>query len=371
MNIRLFIIKLLKKLRLVKIIKKILGFLRKVFSCKKQVLSKDGTASLPNSIIFEPTTKCNLNCQMCYQREERKMGKRDLSFDEIQKIINNFSNVKRVSLIGAEIFARSDIFQIIEEFIKRGIKLYLTTNGTLINEDNVKELKRLKKGIRGIGFSLDGLKELHNKIRGRDWAFDRTIEAINLVKKDFNVSINSVVMKDNIDELYDLVKYLRGLGIVNFGLAVEMFATPEEVALSKKILDFGDLSLALEIQKNAEYKFSLEKLKRTIDKIKTIKGINLVIHPGAFKDFPEEFYNGILRKKIVLKCENMFLGRINAQGDVIFCPFIKKPFGNLLEQSFEEIWNNEEFKLFRKKLVKNNLAPVCKRCCKLGANKKQ
>lgn len=62
----------------------------------------------------------------------------------------------------------------------------------------------------------------------------------------------------------------------------------------------------------------------------------------------------------------MFLGRINAQGEVIFCPFIKKPFGNLLEQSFEEIWNNEEFKQFRKKLVKNNLAPVCSRCCRLG-----
>jgi len=371
MNTRLYTIKLLKKLHLANIIKKIIRFSDKIFSCKKQILSKDGTASLPFEIIFEPTTKCNLNCQMCYQKEERRMGKKDLSFEEIKKIIDNLNSVKRVSLIGAEIFMRSDIFQIIEEFIKKGIKLYLTTNGTLINKDNVKKLIKLRKGIRGIGFSLDGLEKTHNRIRGVNFAFKRTIEAINLVKRDFNVSINSVIMKDNIDELYDLIKYLRGLGIVNFGLAVEMFATPKEVILSKKLLGFQDLPLALEMQENDKYKFSLEKIKETIDKIRSIKGINVIIHPRAFEYFSKEFYNGTLRSETNLICKNMFLGRINAQGEIIFCPFIKKPFGNLLEHSFEEIWNNKEFKQFRKKLIENNLLPLCKRCCRLGAGKKQ
>jgi len=371
MNIRLYTIKLLKKLHLAKTIKKIINLPNRIFCYKKQFLLKDGTVFLPDSIIFEPTTRCNLNCQMCYQKEERRMGKKDLSFEEIKKIINNLNGVKRVSLIGAEIFARSDIFQIIEEFIKKGIKLYLTTNGTLINKDNIKKLIKLRKGIRGIGFSLDGLEKTHNKIRGVDFAFKRTIEAINLVKKDFNVSINSVIMKDNIDELYDLIKYLRDLGIVNFGLAVEMFATPKEIVLSKKLLGFQGLPLALEVQENDKYEFSLEKIKKTIDKIKSIKGINVIIHPKAFEYFPKEFYNGTLRSKINLRCENMFLGRINAQGEIIFCPFIKKSFGNLLEQSFEEIWNNKELKSFRRKLIKNNLLPLCKRCCRLGVNKKQ
>lgn len=361
MTIKLSVIKLLKKLHLAKPIKKLVGFFN-----KRQFLAKDGTVSLPRSIGFELTTKCNLNCKMCYQRKERLLGKRDLSFEEIKKMLDNIPDLKRASLIGAEIFMRPDIFQIIEEFIRRGIKLYLTTNGTLINKNNIDKLIKFKNKIRGIGFSLDGLKETHNRIRGADFAFDKTIEAINLVKNDFNVSINSVVMKDNIDELYDLIKYLRGLGIVNFGLTLEMFVTPKEISLSKNLLGCQDLFLALEVQEDAKYRFSFKKLKDTISKIRAIKGINVVVQPGVFNDFPEEFYNGTLRKKTILGCKNMLLGRVNAQGKVIFCPFIKKPFGNLLEQFFEEIWNNKELKQFRKKLVKNNLAPICNRCCRLG-----
>jgi len=369
MNLRLFLIKLLKKLHLAKPVKKAVSFLKRLFGYKKQFLVKDGTALLPYSVGFELTTKCNLNCKMCYQRKERLLGKRDLSFEEIKKMLDNIPNLKRASLIGAEIFMRPDIFQVMEEFIKRRIKLYLTTNGTLINKNNIDRLTKIKEGIRGIGFSLDGFKETHNRIRGADFAFDKTIKAINLVKNNFNVSINSVVMEENIGELYDLIKFLHKLGIVNFGLTLEMFVTREEIIASKNLLSCQDLSLALEVQKNAKYRFSFKKLKNAMDKIKTIKGVNVVIQPGVFNDFPKEFYNGTLRGKTNLICKNMFLGRVNAQGDVIFCPFIKKPLGNLLEQSFDEIWNSEEFRKFRRNLLKNNLVPICNKCCRLGIKK--
>jgi len=150
---------------------------------------------------------------------------------------------------------------------------------------------------------------------------------------------------------------------------MEMFATPEEIILSKKIIGEDNLPLATAISKDSGYKFSLNKLKQIIDKIRTIKGINVVIHPDIFDYFPEELYNGNLRAKTKVVCKNMFIGRVNAQGDVIFCPFIKKSFGNLLNDSMEKIWNNNEFKSFRKNLLKNNLLPICKRCCKLGISK--
>lgn len=360
MSIRLFLIKLLKKTNLARPVKRL------IVSTKKQTSLEDGTVPLPTNIIFEPTTKCNLNCQMCYQREERKMGKQDLSFEEIQKIISNLGNVKRVSLIGAEIFTRGDIFQIIEEFLKRGIGVFLTTNGTLINENNISELMRLKKGIRGIGFSLDGPKKLHNKIRGRDWAFDRTIKAINLTKKDFNVSINTVIMDENLEQLPNLARFLKDLGIINFGVTLEMFTIQEDINSSKKILNQDELPLAIEIKSRDKYQFPLSKLQRKIEQMKEIGSVNLTVDPEVFNKFPEEFYNGEARKKNNLVCKNMSLGRIDSQGNVIFCPFIKRSFGNLLEEPMEKIWDNEEFKSFRRNLLKNNLLPICKRCCRLG-----
>jgi radical SAM protein with 4Fe4S-binding SPASM domain len=302
---------------------------------------------------------------MCYQKEERLLGKRDLSLNEIKEVLDNMPSLKRASLIGSEIFMRKDIFEVIEEFSRRKIKLYLTTNGTLINQDNIKKLGKFKNTIRGIGFSLDGLKDTHNKIRGAN-IFDKVIESINLVKNDFNVSVNSVMMENNFDELYDLFKLLNNVGVVNFGLTMEMFSTSEELALSRNILHDENLQIAMQISKNPTYNFSLQKLQETIEKIRSIKGINVVIHPDIFDYFPEELYDGKLRERAKLICKNMFVGRISAQGDMIFCPFIKKSFGNLREEALEKIWNNNQFKSFRKELVKNNLLPVCKRCCKLG-----
>lgn len=359
MNLRILMIKISKKLR-------VFNFIKKSLMKKKDThLLNDGTASMPYSVGFELTTQCNLNCVMCYQKEERLMGKKDLSLDEIKKVLDNMPFLKRASLIGSEIFMRKDIFEIIEEFSKRGIKLYLTTNGTLLNGNNVKKLKKFKNIIRGIGFSLDGLKDTHNRIRGAN-IFDKVIESINLVKNDFNVSVNSVMMKSNLNELYDLIKYLNSVGVVNFGLTMEMFATPEEIISSRNILGDKDLQIAMEVSKSPTYNFPLQELQETIKKIRTIKGINVVIHPDIFDYSPEELYNGKLREKTKLACKNMFIGRINAQGNVIFCPFIKKSFGNLLMGPLENIWNNDEFKSFRNDLLKNNLLPVCKRCCKLG-----
>jgi len=359
MNLRILTIKISKKLH-------VFNFIKKLLTRKKHAyLLNDGTASMPYSVGFELTTQCNLNCVMCYQKEERLLGKKDLSLDEIKKVLDNMPFLRRASLIGSEIFMRQDIFEIIKEFSKRKIKLYLTTNGTLINQNNIKNLLKFKNTIRGIGFSLDGLKDTHNRIRGAN-IFDKVIESINLVKNDFNVSVNSVMMKGNLNELYDLIKNLNGIGVINFGLTMEMFATPEEIVLSRNILGDKDLQVAMEISKSPEYNFSLQELQKTIKKIRIIKGINVVIHPDIFDYFSEELYNGNSREKIKLACKNMFIGRVNAQGNVIFCPFIKKSFGNLLTEPLEKIWNKNEFKSFRNNLLKNNLLPVCKRCCKLG-----
>ena len=53
---------------------------------------------------------------------------------------------------------------------------------------------------------------------------------------------------------------------------------------------------------------------------------------------------------------------IDANANVIACFNIKTSFGNLLEKSFEEIWNGEAYRTFRQRLVEANLLPICKAC---------
>jgi len=58
--------------------------------------------------------------------------------------------------------------------------------------------------------------------------------------------------------------------------------------------------------------------------------------------------------------------RIDPQGNVIFCPYLRRSFGNLVEQPAAEIWNSSTMRQFRVWLLENNLLPICQRCCKLG-----
>jgi radical SAM protein with 4Fe4S-binding SPASM domain len=55
--------------------------------------------------------------------------------------------------------------------------------------------------------------------------------------------------------------------------------------------------------------------------------------------------------------------RIDPKGNVLLCDVVEASFGNLLEQSLEEITAGERFQTMKRDLLENPL-PVCYRCCK-------
>lgn len=327
----------------------------------------DGYVQLPKGVVFEPTTKCNLSCQMCYQKVERALGKKDMTLNEIKSIFAKLKNdfkIESTGLIGAEIFMRPDIFDFIGYLGKQNTKVYLATNGTLLSESSVGKLKKLKN-ITGIGYSLDGTKEYHNKIRGVQYAFDRLMNAVKMTKDHFSLTLNSVVMADNASQLESVAELVKNIGVPNYSLQFEMFSTPEEVEEAARILGLNSEDFAVEIKESDKYDFKIEDIKKSIETIKKMGNLHFLIQPSAYTKFPEDYFDGTLREKKKLYCKDMNTLRINAQGNVIFCPFIKKEFGSLLSQKPEDIWNGEEMRTFRKKLLQSNLTPVCKRCCRL------
>ncbi|MFC1757088.1 radical SAM/SPASM domain-containing protein [Patescibacteria group bacterium] len=362
--------KIIKNSFLYKPLKKGQSFLVS-FEVKKnlQKAKKGENMEMPNTVVFEPTTKCNLDCQMCYQKSERSTDAKDLTLEEVKEIFLNLKNsnkkLKYVSLIGAEVFMRLDLMEIIEFLDNINLKVYLATNGTLINERNIDKLKSLKN-VTGIGYSLDGLKDVHNKIRGRDYAFDKLINAIELTKDCFSLTVNSVVMNENMDKILEIGKFVKEIGVSNYALQFEMSSTFEEIEKSGKVLRVNKEDFAIEKKENTGYRFGKKKILDLLGNLRKIKGLNVVVQPSVFERHPGKYLQGNLRVSEKLFCKDINSLRVNAQAKVIFCPFIKKSFGNLLEQNFAEIWNGREIKDFRKKLLQINLAPVCKRCCRLG-----
>jgi len=164
------------------------------------------------TIFFNVINVCNIKCYHCCAGCDHK-GLGNISFRKKQffKIINTIKNA-HLDSIGfdgtGEIFLfYKDLVSLLKTLTPNDTKdIRFLTNGTLLNEDRLKELYQISKdtGINyRFGLSVDGLtKETYEKIRvGAN--FEHTIDIIDSIKNIFNnpPEIIFTIKKYNIQEV--------------------------------------------------------------------------------------------------------------------------------------------------------------------------
>lgn len=327
-------------------------------------MPKDFRLALPNTFVFEPTARCNLNCRMCYFKKGLIADSAQLPLDKIEMILNKIPSMKKVTLIGGEIFVRKDIFDLLDMLKARKISVHLTTNGTMINESNARRLKG-NDNIEAIGVSLDGTKELHNSIRGSKTAYDRTIEAIRIMKRDFAVYIVCVITRENIPYLASIVTLARELGFDNVIFEYERRYLKEDILSSQEILGFTCDAFPLNCSEDEKRGYPLDELKLSIKKAEEEgrgNGVEIYYLPTFLKNELSNCYHRRLRQEGRYFCRALFNSRIDWGGGLFHCYAVREGFGSLLVSSFDEIWNSAKYRNFRKRLLENNLLPICETC---------
>lgn len=148
-----------------------------------------------NKIIIDITSRCNLNCQVCYMGS--KIEKRDLPIEEITILAHKYRN-KVISICGGEPTLRDDLPEIINLFNKNNT-VFLVTNGLRLADYHY--LKKLQKsGLRYISFSFNGFcDEAYQKINGTHLR-DIKLEALANIKKARVKVILSVLIVRGINE---------------------------------------------------------------------------------------------------------------------------------------------------------------------------
>ncbi|MCC7401896.1 MAG: GTP 3',8-cyclase MoaA [Chitinophagaceae bacterium] len=159
------------------------------------------------------TDKCNLRCSYCNPVDLPKgyfAHSDKMTAEEIDTIAGIFVQlgIKKIRLTGGEPLVRKDAKKIIRLLSKYPVELTITTNGVFADEF-IQDFKQA--GIRSVNVSLDSLdKEKNKAISGRD-EFDRIFQNINLLlKNNFQVKINTVVMRNvNDDEIPRFVAWTK------------------------------------------------------------------------------------------------------------------------------------------------------------------
>jgi len=181
------------------------------------------------SVFLFVTAKCNSKCRTCFYAKETHPGE-DLSFEEIRRLSETAPRFDKLWLSGGEPLLRDDLVDIVTLFYSNnGIRtVNFPTNGLLADrmETAVKKLsENCPKLAIHLNFSLDGLGEGHDNIRGVKGGFAKTIETIKRAQQSFsenpNIHLNvaSVVTAENIHELYDLGLFL----LKKFSLSTHVF----------------------------------------------------------------------------------------------------------------------------------------------------
>src|SRR3989304_677573 len=177
---------------------------------KKSVI----TEFIPKWIAWEATGRCNLSCIHCRSSSTLGSSEGDFTTKEAFKLIDDIASFCKPAFVlsGGEPLLRQDIFDIAEHGTKKGLRVCMATNGTLIDDDVCKNMKR--SGINMVSLSLDGsTPEIHDNFRNEKGAFEGALRGIEYLKKhQIDFLINSSFTKRNQEEIPKIYQLAKELG---------------------------------------------------------------------------------------------------------------------------------------------------------------
>lgn len=315
---------------------------------------------LPLHLQIETTTVCNFNCITCPRADLIKRPK-DMNLETF-KIVYDQIKPRRINLSGlGEPLTHKDIFKISSYASKKGSIVNFPTNFTLARRSMS---KFINSGISQLKVSIDAAsRDTYFKIRGAD-RFEEiieTIQTLNYLKATAGVTkpeirFNFALQKENIQELVEVINLASNLKVRTIYFQ-DLVHIGIEDKLPRIIGDFNIERLRKHL--------TVAETAATQKKIKTNLSIwlrdlelyaNKMEHIESFRINSRRCYFP------------WFSSYIDVNGHVRPCPHVAfKPdegvMGNIFDDKFENIWNNDVYRALRHKFKKRYRPfAACKTC---------
>lgn len=158
-------------------------------------------------VCWNITARCNQNCLYCH----RFLNVRELSYEKNKQILDNLirDGVTHITWTGGEALLYPDLYKLIKFSKENGVYNRVITNGKLL-VDNYDVLNYLSD----LTISLDSIRPQTNLKLGRGEKHFENIKNIldyiqNGKYKKLKVNVNTVVNKQNINEIKELGEFLN------------------------------------------------------------------------------------------------------------------------------------------------------------------
>ncbi|MCK5320105.1 radical SAM protein [Candidatus Parcubacteria bacterium] len=344
-----------------------------------KILSRKRTP-FPRIITMFITNKCNLSCDGCLNAAYRNkhIAEEQITLRHIKKILPELKKYKPMFYItGGEALINKHTFDIINLLSKNGIITAMSTNGFFLPE-NVENI--LNSGLNFLSVSLDHYdKEIHNKVKGNNTeTFDRAVSGIkslinkrnNLKKLSLNIKINTVIRKENYNELPKIYDFVENLGADELCIQHYSFYTAKMQKIIMRYMEknnLGEYRDGVLIDKdyylNSE---QVEELKTGFKKIRNkVKTCKTKLSERPAINNLEKYYAGIFPNKNSF-CSSP-LNSLSILGNANVCLCFGNKMGNLNDNaSLKNMWDSEKAREFQDRIAKDGFLPPCFGCHSLN-----
>ncbi|HDH97421.1 MAG TPA: radical SAM protein, partial [Proteobacteria bacterium] len=266
-----------------------------------------------------------------------------------------------------EPFMHPNLMELVRQVKRLDLICAITTNFTLVTEDRARELAEL--GLDEFTVSLwaaspETYSRTHpNKTEGSFKRIAKVLSLYNSLKpKGAQTILAEVIFAMNWHEIELMLDFALDTGCDGIYFTVIDSVSPRTDGL---LLTEDQAKKALELA---------YRVKERVDALPKERGFILDNFHGFVRRLKSEGvttgdYDRNAVDKIPCYVGWMFI-RVLPNGDISpCCRGVRKPMGNLLKQSFEEIWNSERYMEFREKALKlpksdPYFAPIgCHRTC--------
>jgi heme d1 biosynthesis radical SAM protein NirJ len=168
-------------------------------------------------VIWNLIRRCNLTCKHCYSISADTNFPGELSTEQVYAVMDDLKGFRVPVLIlsGGEPLLRPDIYDIAKRAKTMGFYVGLSSNGTLIDEDNIDKIAECD--FNYVGVSLDGLGATHDRFRRLDGAFEASLKGIRLCRDlGLKIGVRFTMTQDNAHDLPGLLKLVEDEGIDRF-----------------------------------------------------------------------------------------------------------------------------------------------------------
>ncbi|HEU5085789.1 MAG TPA: radical SAM protein [Roseiflexaceae bacterium] len=319
---------------------------------------------LPTYVQIEPVGQCNLRCQMCPIQFREEPPAAFMPFPTYTRLVDSFPDLTELHLQGlGEPLMHPRFFDMVTYAAEKGIRVSTNTNGTLFSERRAEQA--VTCGLASIHISIDGAQAAtyeRIRVRAQFATVIRGVERLVAARARHggvapHLRLTMVLMRQNIDELIDLIELTARLGIA-------------ELFVQHLCHDFGEDTLPAHYASMRQFVDEQTVTTFAADTVEQVfaaareRAAQLGVKLRLPRPIPRPHRDDLPGRE---RCSWPWTGAYIAyDGRAMPCCMVATPdrasFGNMAQDGVIDVWENDAYSDFRLRLESKTPPAICQSC---------